>query len=91
MGGRKLLFHLRLRQLGKTAALCLLPNYEEEGIRCEMREGERERGRNDEDKRRRGGEGEWDRSEFNSTAFAELRFHCARVEFCVCLAIFWLT
>lgn len=31
-----------------------------------------------------------ERSEFNSTAFAELRFHCA-VEFCVCLAIFWLT
>lgn len=31
MGGRKLLFHLRLRQLGKTAALpCLLPNYERE-------------------------------------------------------------
>jgi len=30
------------------------------------------------------------RSEFNSTALAELRFHCA-AEFCVCLAIFWLT
>jgi hypothetical protein len=30
MDGGKLLFHLRLRQLGKTAALCLLPNYERE-------------------------------------------------------------
>jgi hypothetical protein len=30
------------------------------------------------------------RREFNSAALAELRFHCA-AEFCVCLAIFWLT